>query len=61
MKNNDDTELRNALFKAHSRIGTLTAWIKQEADRNNTCAFNILGEICDNCKCVKSNYGKKSK
>jgi hypothetical protein len=31
----------------------LREWIKSEADANDTCTRDVLGEICDGCRCGK--------
>lgn len=36
-----------------NEIKRLRVWIKCEADANNTCAFNVLGEVCNGCLCGK--------
>jgi hypothetical protein len=36
-----------------NEIEHLREWIKREADANDTCTFNVLGEVCDGCQCGK--------
>jgi predicted nuclease with TOPRIM domain len=31
----------------------LRAWIKEEGSRNDVCTYEILKEVCDDCKCGK--------
>lgn len=34
-------------------IYRLRDWIREEGHRSNTCTYNVLGEICEGCKCGK--------
>ena len=36
-----------------NEIEHLREWIKYEADANDTCTFDVLGEICGGCRCGK--------
>ena len=29
-------------------------WIREEGKQMDTCTFNILGEICEDCRCPRS-------
>jgi hypothetical protein len=37
-----------------SRIDDLVAYIKHSSESSNTCTRNILGEVCEGCRCGKS-------
>ena len=37
-----------------TRIEELVSYIRHLADCNDTCTKNILGEVCDGCRCGKS-------
>lgn len=30
---------------------TYKHWIREEGNRTDSCTFNVLGEICEGCKC----------
>lgn len=34
-------------------IYRLRDWIREDGHRSNTCTYNVLGEICEGCKCGK--------
>lgn len=34
-------------------VRTYAAWIREEGERNNTCTFNVLGEVCGYCECKR--------
>lgn len=34
-------------------VRTYAAWIRDEGERNNTCTFNVLGEVCGHCECKR--------
>lgn len=40
----------------------LREWIRNEGERLETCTFDVLGEICEGCRCKryyeKKGYGK---
>ena len=44
----------NAMRKAKREIERLRAWIAEEGVRNNTCTKNVLGKVCDGCRCGKA-------
>ena len=31
----------------------LKEWIREEGIRNDTCTYDILGEICEGCRCKR--------
>lgn len=31
----------------------LKEWIREEGIRTDTCTYNILGEICEGCRCKR--------
>lgn len=43
--------VRTRMTRARDEIVFLREWIKEEGERNNTCTFYVLGNICENCKC----------
>lgn len=49
-----------ALIKLNARFENLKEWIKSEGERTNVCTFNILGSVCEGCKCGKVS-GQKMK
>lgn len=38
---------------AANEIDRLRSWIKDEGERNNTCTYNVLNEVCAYCQCNK--------
>jgi len=34
-------------------VRTYAAWIREEGGRNNTCTYNVLGEVCGYCECKR--------
>lgn len=46
--------LRKAWIKADNENQALKSWIKQHGEATDTCTYNILGEICDGCRCKRS-------
>lgn len=58
---NNLSDANNLLAECYGRIGMLTeeserlrGWIRVEGARNDTCTRQILGEICDGCRCGKA-------
>lgn len=53
--------VRTRMTKARDEITRLRSWIHEEGERNNTCTYNVLGEVCRNCECKRkpSNAGGK--
>lgn len=39
--------------RAAVEIRRLREWIRNEGERNNTCTFNVLGEVCGYCECKR--------
>jgi hypothetical protein len=44
------SKTKSSLLK---RIARLSAWIKEEGERTNTCTFGVLGDVCDGCRCER--------
>lgn len=44
---------RRAAQVLAATVRTYAAWIRDEGERNNTCAFNVLGEVCTYCECKR--------
>ena len=44
---------RGHVIELLNEIEHLREWIKYEADANDTCTRDVLGEICDGCRCGK--------
>lgn len=44
----------NAMRKAKREIERLREWIAEEGNRTDTCTRNVLGKVCENCRCGKS-------
>jgi hypothetical protein len=36
-----------------AHVRTYASWIREEGYNNNTCTFNILGELCRYCNCKR--------
>jgi hypothetical protein len=36
------------------QVKMLSAWIKQQGEITDTCTFNILREVCENCACHRN-------
>lgn len=62
MKWADDNAQGKAVDRLRSRkvakvlaatVRTYAAWIREEGERNNTCTFNVLGEVCGYCECKR--------
>ena len=39
--------------QAADEIRRLRVWIRRQSDVNDTCTFNVLGEVCEGCSCGK--------
>lgn len=53
---NKQKEMIDELEKAERaavEIRRLREWIRNEGERNNTCTFNVLGEVCGYCECKR--------
>ncbi len=37
------------------RIDALEEWVKEEAERSDSCTFALFGEVCDGCRCERLN------
>ena len=37
-------------------IDHLESWVKDEAERNNVCTFDLLSEVCEGCKCPRKGH-----
>lgn len=49
-------KIRNSILtECRDELINLREWIAEEGKRNNTCTFNVLGEICEGCKCSRLN------
>lgn len=48
------TDKAVALCKTKREIERLRAWIAEEGERTNTCTKNVLGNVCENCRCGKA-------
>ena len=46
--------LAELCVKKDSRIAELVNYIKHAAESSDVCTKDILGEICDGCRCNKS-------
>ncbi len=46
-------EKNKLLLRAADEIDKLRNWIMEQGGFSDTCTFNILGIICDNCQCGK--------
>ena len=44
---------RGHVIEMLNEIEHLREWIKLAGDADDTCTRNVLGEICDNCRCGK--------
>ena len=44
---------RHISTRAAVEIKRLREWIREEGERNNTCTFNVLGEVCGYCECKR--------
>lgn len=44
---------RHVSMRAAVEINRLREWIREEGERNNTCTFNVLGEVCGYCECKR--------
>ena len=44
---------RHLSMRAAIEIRRLREWIRNEGDCNNTCTFNVLGEVCGYCECKR--------
>ena len=42
-----------ALLVLANTVRTYADWIHSEGKRNNTCTYNILGEVCGYCECKR--------
>jgi len=47
-------ELRKAWIKADNENQNLRKWIKHQGEQTDTCTYNILGCICEDCRCNRS-------
>ena len=43
-------------WAAVRRIEVLCDWIRQEGMQTDTCTFNVLGEICEGCRCKRRRF-----
>ncbi len=43
----------NMQYEAANEIERLRNWIREEGVQTDTCTFNVLGKICDECRCGK--------
>lgn len=53
----DDCLIRLALVEIESlrqQVALLREWIKQQGEVTNTCTFNILKEVCQDCACHRA-------
>lgn len=44
---------RHVSMRAAVEIRRLREWIRSEGERNNTCTYNVLGEVCGYCECKR--------
>jgi hypothetical protein len=35
-------------------IAHLQDWIRSEGERNDTCTYDVLGEVCSTCRCRRA-------
>lgn len=47
----DHIQLLEANFQLRKLNETYKHWIREEGKRTDACTFNVLGEICEDCKC----------
>ena len=40
------------LRQVRAENAALREWVKEEGERMNVCTYDLLNEICENCKCV---------
>lgn len=43
------------------KIEDLVRWIKEEGERTDICTFQVLGEVCDGCRCHRKPKARKAK
>ncbi len=53
-KSADDRVEDYAAHCVASATEPLRRWIAEEGERSDTCTRNILGVVCNNCRCGKS-------
>jgi len=51
---------RGHVIEMLNEIEHLREWIKSEADANDTCTRDVLGEICEGCRCGKAQDAAKT-
>lgn len=45
--------LRTLCRQLETELENCKQWIRDEGQRTDTCTFNILKEICENCRCKR--------
>lgn len=38
----------------NAEVPTLREWIKETGEQHNICTRNVLGEVCDGCRCKRA-------
>lgn len=44
---------RNVAKVLAATVRSYSTWIREEGERNNTCTYNVLGEVCAYCECKR--------
>ena len=54
--------LAEGYYRLKAENERLREWIRSEGVRTDTCTYDVLGEICEGCRCKryyeKQGYGK---
>ena len=58
--NHAEVARRNQLQQADDEVERLREWIAAEGCRTDTCTHDVLGAICDGCKCARRFWGEKA-
>jgi len=51
---------RTKAERSASDVKRLREWIREEGERNNTCTFNVLGDVCGYCECKRKHSNNRN-
>jgi len=47
-------DLKKELRQKNKRVKALSEWIEQDGENTDTCTKDILGVVCNGCRCGKA-------
>ena len=48
------TKAESEVAALKARVAGLELWIREEANHNDTCSYDILHKVCDGCRCHRN-------